>query len=162
MHNFIQQSLNSGSAQFQILLAACRRFAMVRVSMAPGGNEAKRHPSVNHTTKTKKQNKTIHHHNSQSSPTVAMVSYRESTELIRKICATFGYTEKSQSLDILHAETAMSLWWWYGVMIDDEYTCFQFCKQVFLCIDSLNLSFCSKVTKHNVTQISNKNASHYK
>ena len=32
LHNFIQQSLNSGSAQAQILLAACRRFAMVRIS----------------------------------------------------------------------------------------------------------------------------------
>ena len=29
LHNFIQLSLNSGSAQVQILLAACRRFAMV-------------------------------------------------------------------------------------------------------------------------------------
>ena len=32
LHNFIQQSLNSGSAQVQILLAACRRFAMVKIS----------------------------------------------------------------------------------------------------------------------------------
>ena len=32
LHNFIQQSLNSGSAQVQILLAACRRFEMVRIS----------------------------------------------------------------------------------------------------------------------------------
>ena len=32
LHNFIQLSLNSGSAQVQILLAACRRFAMVRIS----------------------------------------------------------------------------------------------------------------------------------
>ena len=31
-HNFIQLSLNSGSAQVQTLLAACRRFAMVRIS----------------------------------------------------------------------------------------------------------------------------------
>ena len=30
--NFIQQSLNSGSAQVQMLLAACRRFAMLRIS----------------------------------------------------------------------------------------------------------------------------------
>ena len=30
LHNFIQQSLNSGSAQAQTLLAVCRRFAMVR------------------------------------------------------------------------------------------------------------------------------------
>ena len=32
LHNFIQQSLNSDSAQVQLLLAACRIFAMVRNS----------------------------------------------------------------------------------------------------------------------------------
>ena len=32
LHNFIQLSLNSGSAQVQILLAACWRFVMVRIS----------------------------------------------------------------------------------------------------------------------------------
>ena len=32
LHNVIHQSLNSRSAQVQILLAACRRFAMVRLS----------------------------------------------------------------------------------------------------------------------------------
>ena len=32
LHNFIQLSLNSGSAQAQILLAVCRRFVMVRIS----------------------------------------------------------------------------------------------------------------------------------
>ena len=32
LNNFIQQSLNSGSVQVQILPAACRRFAMVRIS----------------------------------------------------------------------------------------------------------------------------------
>ena len=32
LHNFIQQSLNSGSAQVQILLTTCRRFVMVRIS----------------------------------------------------------------------------------------------------------------------------------
>ena len=32
LHNFIQLSLNSGSAQVQTLLAACQRFAMVRIS----------------------------------------------------------------------------------------------------------------------------------
>ena len=31
-HSLIQLSLNSGSAQVQTLLAACRRFAMVRIS----------------------------------------------------------------------------------------------------------------------------------
>ena len=30
-HNFIQDCLNSGSAQVQILLAVCRRFSMVRI-----------------------------------------------------------------------------------------------------------------------------------
>ena len=37
LHNFIQQSLNSGSAQVQILLVACRR-----VSIVPAWNKAKR------------------------------------------------------------------------------------------------------------------------
>ena len=32
LHNYIQQSLNSRSAQVQILLTTCRRFAMVRIS----------------------------------------------------------------------------------------------------------------------------------
>ena len=32
LHNFIQRNLNSGSVQVQILLAACQRFAMVRIS----------------------------------------------------------------------------------------------------------------------------------
>ena len=32
LHNFIQLSQNSGSAQVQILLAACRRCVMVRIS----------------------------------------------------------------------------------------------------------------------------------
>ena len=31
LHKFIQQGLNSDSAQFQILFAACRRFAMAKV-----------------------------------------------------------------------------------------------------------------------------------
>ena len=54
LHNFIQLSLNSGSAQAQTLLAACRRFAMMRIS--DNGDKAKHLSSVNHTTKT------IHHH----------------------------------------------------------------------------------------------------
>ena len=32
LHNFIQLSLDSGSAQVQTLFAVCRRFAMVRIS----------------------------------------------------------------------------------------------------------------------------------
>ena len=32
LHNFIQQRLNSGSAQVLILLGTCWRFAMVRIS----------------------------------------------------------------------------------------------------------------------------------
>ena len=32
LHNFIKLSRNSGSAQVRTLLAACRRFAMVRIS----------------------------------------------------------------------------------------------------------------------------------
>ena len=34
-HNFFQQSLNSGSLQFQILLIACQRSVMVRISDSP-------------------------------------------------------------------------------------------------------------------------------
>ena len=38
-HNFIELSLKLGSAQVQTLLAACRRFAMVRISdSGPGWN----------------------------------------------------------------------------------------------------------------------------
>ena len=32
LHSYIQQSLNSRSAQVQILLTTCRRFAMMRIS----------------------------------------------------------------------------------------------------------------------------------
>ena len=47
----IHSSLNSGSAQVQTLLAACRRFAVVRISdNGPGWNKAKRLSLVNHTT----------------------------------------------------------------------------------------------------------------
>ena len=55
LHSFIQQSQNSGSAQVQVLPAACQRFAMVKIS-----DNAKRLSSVNHTTKT------IHHHQKDS------------------------------------------------------------------------------------------------
>ena len=52
LHNFIQLSLNSGSAQVQTLLAACWRFAMVRISdNGPDWNKSIRPSSVNHTTK---------------------------------------------------------------------------------------------------------------
>ena len=55
----LQQSLNLGSAQVQILLAACRRFVMVRISdNGPGLNLS----SVDHTTKT------INHHPSLKYP----------------------------------------------------------------------------------------------
>ena len=41
LHNFIQQSLNLDSEQVEILLAACRRFAMMRISdNGPTGNKA--------------------------------------------------------------------------------------------------------------------------
>ena len=40
LHNFIQQNLNSDSAQVQILLEACRRFAMAKNSdNGPAGNK---------------------------------------------------------------------------------------------------------------------------
>ena len=62
LHSFIQQSLNSGFAQVQILLMACRRFEMVRsLTMVPAGNKVKRFSSVNHTTKTIRH----HHHHHQ-------------------------------------------------------------------------------------------------
>ena len=57
LHNFILISLSSGSAEVQILLAVCRRFAIVSVAGdVAAGNKAKRFSSVNHTTIT------IHHH----------------------------------------------------------------------------------------------------
>ena len=37
LRNFIQQSLNSDSAHFQILLTACQRFVMVRISDTGSG-----------------------------------------------------------------------------------------------------------------------------
>ena len=37
LHNFIHQSLNSGSAQVQILYAACRRFEIVLISESGPG-----------------------------------------------------------------------------------------------------------------------------
>ena len=37
LHNFIQQSLNSSFAQVQILLAACRRFEILRISDSSSG-----------------------------------------------------------------------------------------------------------------------------
>ena len=55
--------MNSGSAQAQILLTACRRFAMVAsLTMVPAGNKAKRLSSVNHTTKTIYHYHHNHHH----------------------------------------------------------------------------------------------------
>ena len=48
-------SFNKGSAQVQILIATCRRFAMVR-TVVPAGNKVERLSSVNHSSKT------IHHH----------------------------------------------------------------------------------------------------
>ena len=55
-HNFIHQSLNSGSAQVQLLYAACRTFAMMRISgNVPTGNKAKQLSPVNHTTKQTKK-----------------------------------------------------------------------------------------------------------
>ena len=51
LHNFIQQSLNSDSAQVQVLFAACERLEMVRISgNGPSQNKAKRYSSVNHNT----------------------------------------------------------------------------------------------------------------
>ena len=53
-----------GSAQTQILLAACRRFAMFGIfDNGPAKNKAKRLSSVKHSAKKKKINKTtsIHH-----------------------------------------------------------------------------------------------------
>ena len=54
LHNFIPLSFNSGPVQVQILLAACHRFAMVRIS--DNGCGWKRLLSVKHSTKI------IHHH----------------------------------------------------------------------------------------------------
>ena len=53
LHNFVQQSLNSGYAQVQNLLTACQRN---NGPMVQAGNKAKRFSFVNHATKT------THHH----------------------------------------------------------------------------------------------------
>ena len=45
VQNFIQQILNSGSAQMQILFVSCTRFAMVRISdNGPGWKYVNRDP----------------------------------------------------------------------------------------------------------------------
>ena len=54
LHNFIQQSLNSDSAQVQTLPVTCRRYAMVQWSRLE--IKHKRFLSVNNSAKT------IHHH----------------------------------------------------------------------------------------------------
>ena len=55
LYNFIQQSLNSGCAQVQILLAVSKRVGDSRgwesLKLVSGGSKAKRLSSVNHTTK---------------------------------------------------------------------------------------------------------------
>ena len=63
LHNFIHLSLNSGSAQVQILLAACRRFVMMKISgNGPAGNEANKPlSSVNHATKIIQHHQTPGH-----------------------------------------------------------------------------------------------------
>ena len=59
LHNFIQPSLNSGSALVQILLTACQRLAMVRISdNGPSRKrflQAKCSLLVSHTTKIPKK-----------------------------------------------------------------------------------------------------------
>ena len=81
-----QLSLGSGSAQVQTLLAACRRFAMVRsLTMVPAGIKAKRLSSVSHTTKT------IHHHSSSSSSSLS----------------------SSMELEHWHLQTISQTWWLY-------------------------------------------------
>ena len=63
LHNFIQLSLNSGSAQVQTLLVVCQRFARVRsLTMVQHENKAKRLSSVNHTTKTVHRHHHHYHH----------------------------------------------------------------------------------------------------
>ena len=56
LHNFIQLSLNSGSAQVQTLQCVGDSRWWGSLTMVPAGNKAKHLSSVNHTTKT------IHHH----------------------------------------------------------------------------------------------------
>ena len=57
LYNFIYQNLDSGSAEVQLLLEACQRFAMVRIfDNGLTGNKDKYLSLANHTTKT------INHH----------------------------------------------------------------------------------------------------
>ena len=66
LHNFIQLSLNSGSVQFQILLAESQG----SLTLVSAGNKAKRLSSPNHTTKT-----IHHHHHHHHHPHVQKLSY---------------------------------------------------------------------------------------
>ena len=56
-HNFIQQTLNSGFAQIQILLAACQRLAMMRMS-----DRSPLKLRLNFFRRLTIPKKTIHHH----------------------------------------------------------------------------------------------------
>ena len=63
LHNFIQQSLNSGSAQVQILLAACwKSWWWGSLTMVLAGNKVKCLSSVIRTTKTIYHHHHHHHH----------------------------------------------------------------------------------------------------
>ena len=73
-----QQSLNSDSAQVQILLAACHRFAMVSLTMVPAGNNVKRLSSANYTTKTIHH---YHHHQKRQLHWTICIETEANTEL---------------------------------------------------------------------------------
>ena len=80
LHNFIQQSLNSGSAQVEILLAVCWRFAMVRSSdNGPGWN--------NHITKTIHHHHHHHHHHNR---------FEMSQILQKSLNSTFLFIQQSK------------------------------------------------------------------
>ena len=63
LHSFIHQSLNSGSAQVQILLTAYQRFVMMRISdNSPSWKKATDNFSFNHSTKIVHHHHHHHHH----------------------------------------------------------------------------------------------------
>ena len=105
LYNFIRQCLNSGSAQVQVLLAASRRFVMMRISHM-AANKAKRLLSVNHTTKA------IHHHNYHHHHlliTSDLLFYMLSS-LCRAI-ASFSLRHRKHHLEFCLYENCLLIWY---------------------------------------------------
>ena len=74
LHSFIQLSLNSGSAQVQTLLAACRRLAMVRISDNSPRNKVEAGNKAGNKDKTPFVSQPYHKNNSSSSSSCKLVN----------------------------------------------------------------------------------------